>query len=136
MMSRAAPLILVVEDNSAVLESLRFMLEVEGFEVCAFDNVAGLLEADWLSEVACLVVDYHMPIMNGIDLLGHLRKLQILAPAILVTGHPVAMVHDRAIAAGFAGIVDKPLRDKVLVEEIRQALATTERRQASAIPPT
>lgn len=41
MMSREAPLILVVEDDSAVLESLRFMLEVEGFEVCSFDKVAG-----------------------------------------------------------------------------------------------
>ena len=92
-------------------------------------QVTGLLEVDWLSEVACLVLDHHMPIMNGIELLEHLRKLQILPPAILVTGHAVEMVHHRALAAGFACIVDKPLGDKVLVEEIRQALATTERRQ-------
>ena len=125
MVSRTAPLILVVEDDSAVLASLNFMLEAEGFKVCAFDNVVRLLAADWPPEIACLVVDYGMPTMNGIDLLRHLRRRQILVPAILVTGHSDAMVRDRALAAGFVRIVNKPLRGNVLVEEIRQVLAIT-----------
>jgi two-component system response regulator FixJ len=125
MASRTAPLILVIEDDSAVLASLNFRLEAEGFKVCAFDSVAGLLAADWPPEIACLVVDYGMPTMNGIDLLRHLRNRQMLVPAILITGHSDAMVRDRALAAGFVRIVNKPLRGNVLIEEIRQVLAIT-----------
>ena len=86
-MSRTGPLILVIEDDSAVLASLNFMLEVEGFETCPFDSVIRLLEAERLPEIACLVVDYRMTTMNGIELLEHLRKRQILAPAVLIIEH-------------------------------------------------
>jgi FixJ family two-component response regulator len=123
MASRKVPLILVVEDDSAVLASLSFRLVADGFKVCAFDSVARLLSADWPPEIACLVVDYGMPTMNGIDLLRHLRNRQMLVPAILVTGDSDATVRDRALAAGFVRIVNKPIRGNVLIEEIRQVLA-------------
>ncbi|SDR63548.1 Response regulator receiver domain-containing protein [Rhizobiales bacterium GAS113] len=118
-----APLILVAEGDSAVLASLSFMLEAEGFRTCPFDNVIHLLEAEWLPKVSCLVVDYRMPTINGIDLLGHLRKRQILVPAILVTGHSDVMVRERALTAGFVGVVNKSLLDDSLVNEIRRVLA-------------
>jgi two-component system, LuxR family, response regulator FixJ len=125
MASQTAPLILVVEDDPAVLASLNFSLEAEGFKVCACDSVMRLLAADWPPEIACLVVDYGMPTMNGIDLLRHLRNQQMLVPAILITGHSDEIVRDRALAAGFVRIVNKPLRGNVLIEEIRHVLAIT-----------
>ena len=123
MMSRTGPLILVVEDDLAVLASLNFMLEVEGFKTCPFDNVIHLLEAERLPEIACLVVDYRMATMNGIELLEHLRRRQILAPAVLIIEHSDEMVRERALAAGFAGVVDKTLLHDNLVNEIRRVLA-------------
>jgi two-component system, LuxR family, response regulator FixJ len=124
MMSRQGPLILIVEDDSAVLASLKFMLEVAGFRTCLFDKVIGLLEAERLPEIACLVVDYRMPTMNGIELLEHLRARQILAPAILMIEHPDKTGRERALAAGFAGIVDKTILHVNLVDEIRRTLAS------------
>ena len=123
-MSRQGPLILIVEDDSAVLASLKFMLEVAGFRTCLFDKVIGLLEAERLPEIACLVVDYRMPTMNGIELLEHLRARQILAPAILMIEHLDKTGRERALAAGFAGIVDKTILHVNLVEEIRRTLAS------------
>lgn len=123
-MSRTGPLILIVEDDSAVLASLNFMLEVEGFKTCPFDKVIGLLEAERLPEIACLVVDYRMPTMNGIELLEHLRARQILTPAILMIEHPDKPGRERALAAGFAGIVDKTILHVNLVDEIRRTLAS------------
>ena len=83
MVSRA--LILVVDDDTAVLNSLGFMLETEGFEVSTFSDIGELLHADSIREANCLVVDYLMPAMNGFDVLRALRNRQITAPAILIT---------------------------------------------------
>jgi two-component system, LuxR family, response regulator FixJ len=123
MMSRTGPLILIIEDDSAVLASLNFMLEVEGFKTCPFDSVTRLLEAERLPELACLVVDYRTTTMNGIEVLRHLRGRQILAPAVLMIEHSDKTIRERALAAGFAGVVDKTVLHVNLVDEIRRALA-------------
>jgi len=123
-MSRTGPLILIVEDDSAVLASLSFMLEVEGFKTCPFDKIIQLLEAERLPEIACLVLNFRMPTMNGIELLKYLRGRQILAPAVLMIEHSDKTVRERALAAGFAGVVDRTILHVNLVDEIRRALAT------------
>jgi len=126
MMSQTRPLILIIEDDSAVLTSLSFMLEVAGFETFPFDKVIRLLKAERLPEIACLVVDYRMPTMNGIELLEHLRERQILAPAVLMIEYikpSDKIVRERALAAGFAGVVDKTILHENLVDEIRRVLA-------------
>ena len=122
-MSRTGPLILVIEEDSAVLASLNFMLEAGGFTTCPFDSVIRLLEAERLPEIACLVVDYRTTTMNGIELLKHLRRRQILAPAVLIIEHADKMIRERALAAGFARVVDKIIFHDNLVNEIRRVLA-------------
>jgi two-component system, LuxR family, response regulator FixJ len=117
MVSRA--LILVVDDDTAVLNSLGFMLETEGFEVRAFSDIGELLHADSIHEANCLVVDYLMPVMNGFDVLRSLRKKQITAPAILITARSDKTLVGRAAAAGFARVVEKPLLENELVDSIR-----------------
>ena len=123
-MSQTRPPILIIEDDSAVLTSLSFMLEVAGFETFPFDKVIRLLKAERLPEIACLVVNFRMPSMNGIDLLKHLRARQMLAPAVLMIEYSDKTVRERALAAGFAGVVDKTILHVNLVNEIRRALAT------------
>jgi two-component system, LuxR family, response regulator FixJ len=123
MMSRTGPFILVVEEDAAVLASLKFMLEAGGFKICLFDNVIRLLEAERLPEIACLVVDYRTTTMNGIELVKHLRRRGILAPAVLIVEHADKSVRESALAAGFAGVVDKIVFHDNLVNEIRRVLA-------------
>ncbi len=121
MVSRA--LILVVDDDTAVLNSLGFMLETEGFEVRAFSDIGELLHADSIREANCLVVDYCMPAMNGFDVLRSLRRRQITAPAILLTGSSDETVGGRAAAAGFARVVEKGHSEDDLVGAIRELTA-------------
>ena len=59
---------LVVDDNSAVRGFFKFILEVEGFQVSVYSSAAELLDEHRLPEPGCLVVDYHMPGMNGMEL--------------------------------------------------------------------
>ena len=63
----AKQVILVVDDDEAVLDALRSMMKSEGFEVRAFSNGLDLLNEASLPAIGCLVVDYHMPAMNGLE---------------------------------------------------------------------
>ncbi len=92
--------ILIIDDDPAVRNSLKFALEVEGFAVRAYPTGAELLREAELPDNGCLVVDYKLPEMNGLDLLSELRRRNIDLPAILITTHPNPAVRDRAALAG------------------------------------
>jgi FixJ family two-component response regulator len=122
MSASAAPLILVVDDDAAVLNSLGFLLEAEGFEVRTLGDVGELLLAEPMPDPACLILDYCMPVMNGLDVLEWLRGRNIRAPAILITGRLDLKLCSRALAAGFAKVVEKPLLATRLADDIREVL--------------
>ena len=111
---------LVVDDDSAVRNSLKFVLEVEGFQVHVFSSAEELLNEGSLPDASCLVVDYQMPGMNGLELVAQLRGRDILIPAILITPAPSENLRDRAAAAGIP-IVEKPLLGSRLLDSIRIA---------------
>jgi two-component system, LuxR family, response regulator FixJ len=111
-----------VDDDAAVLNSLSFMLETEGFAVCAFGDIGELLLIDCVPKADCLVVDYRMPVMDGFDVLRWLRAQSVTAPAILITGFSDHALLERALAAGFTRVVEKPLLEDRLVDDIRQLL--------------
>jgi two-component system, LuxR family, response regulator FixJ len=111
---------LVVDDDPAVGNSLKFVLEVEGFQVRVFSSAEELLNEDSLPDASCLVVDYYMPQMNGLELVSHLRDRNVLIPAILITPAPSQNLRNRAAAAGVP-IVEKPLLGSRLLDSIREA---------------
>ena len=114
--------VFVVDDDADVLGSLRFLLETDGFSVRTFRNGASLLNAVRSASADCFVIDYKMPDMNGIDLAGRLRKRDIAAPVILITGYPDENISARAKAAGVRDVLLKPLLDESLVTRIRGAI--------------
>jgi two-component system response regulator FixJ len=105
-----------------VRNSLKFALEVEGFAVRAYPNGADLLSEADIPGNGCLVVDYKLPGMNGLDLLVELRKRKINLPAILITTQPNPAVRHRAALAGVL-LIEKPLLNDTLFQGIRSALA-------------
>jgi two-component system, LuxR family, response regulator FixJ len=117
----ASPVVLVIDDDPAVRNSLQFALEIEGFCVRAYQTGADLLAADDLPASGCLVTDFNLPGINGLDLLDVLRERNVLLPAILITTHPTAMIRYRAASAG-ARLIEKPLLNDTLFQCIRSAL--------------
>jgi two-component system response regulator FixJ len=122
-MSEGHHLILVVDDDLAVRESLKFALELEGLEVHACGGGADLFAHPRLTEAACLVVDYQMPIMDGFEVIVELRTRRCFSPVVLITGHTSSALRRRAAAAGVRHVVEKPLLDSALIESIRDVLS-------------
>ena len=113
------PTIIVVEHDASVRQSLRFALAVEGFEVrTRGDEMLGAAE---LPDRGCLVVDYNLPDMTGLDLLAQLRTRHVALPAILITTNPSMIVRRRAEEAGVP-MIEKPLLGDGLINGILAAL--------------
>jgi two-component system response regulator FixJ len=113
--------VLVVDDDPAVRSSLQFFLEIEGFVVRAYACGSDLLNDLNMPASGCLVIDYRLPSMNGLDLLSELRRRSIKLPAILVTTDPTSSVRAQTAAAG-ALLIEKPLLNEALFEGIRAAM--------------
>ena len=114
-------MIYVVDDDSDVLGSLRFLLEIDGFDVRTFRNAAALLNGSVVGRADCIVID-KMPAMSGIDLASRLRSRHIATPIILITGYPDENIEDKAAAAGIRHVLLKPHLEESLVNRIRGAI--------------
>ncbi len=110
--------VIVLDDDFAVRNSLKFSLEIEGFTVRSYATGAELLDAGSLAPCGCLVVDQHMPGISGLELIELLRSRHFSAPAILITSDPSPSVRARAGKASVP-IVEKPLLGNALLRQIR-----------------
>ncbi|WP_051335406.1 response regulator [Methylocapsa acidiphila] len=114
--------IVLVDDDLPVLGSLQFMLEAEGFDVDVFESGATLLLQPVLPDKGCFVIDYHLPEMDGLELLARLRDRRCVLPAILITGDPDQTIEHKAAGAGVLLVLRKPHLGDGLIEGIRKAL--------------
>jgi two-component system, LuxR family, response regulator FixJ len=114
--------VILVDDDAAVRNALKFALELEGLDVRVYPGAAELLAAD-LPTSGCLLLDYLMPTIDGVELLDRLRSRKVDLPAILITSRPDEKVLGRAARSGFRAVLEKPLSDGKLLDSIRSALA-------------
>ena len=117
-----APIIYVVDDDTDVLGSLRFLLETDGFDVRTFRSASALLNGSVADEADCFVIDYKMPAMTGIDLANLLRNRHVGIPIILITGYPDENILEKAAAAGIRHVLLKPHIEESLLTHIRGAI--------------
>jgi two-component system response regulator FixJ len=122
--SRDAVRLILVDDDVAVRSSLKFALELENFQVEIFGSAEDLLRAPLRTEPGCLLIDYRLPGLNGLELLEALRQRQVTAPALLITTQPDRLLRESAARAG-APIVEKPLLGNTLVLAIRERIGSS-----------
>ncbi len=109
------PIVAVVDDDQAVRDSLRFLLETAGFIVDTFDSACDFLAASMDGEPAYLLIDQHMPTLTGLDLLLRLRERGVVGPVALMTGSPSAELSRRAQELGVTIVMEKPLAEEILL---------------------
>jgi FixJ family two-component response regulator len=117
--------VIVVDDDAAVRHALGFALEQEELEVRLYGSADELLADADLPARGCLLVDYQMPRMNGVELVERLRRSQVDLPAILITGRATDDLRRRALHSGFRQVLEKPLEDGALLDSIRGALTSS-----------
>ena len=105
----------VVDDDDAVRDSLQFLLETAGLSVVTYSSAAQFLKEASLGDLACLVVDQHMPELTGLQLIARLRGQGVTLPIALITGSPSADLIRLARELGIAGVLEKPLDDAALL---------------------
>jgi two-component system, LuxR family, response regulator FixJ len=121
--ARQGSVVLVVDDDNGVRNSLKFLLEIEGFVVKPYSDARALLDDPERPRQGCLVVDYDLPGLSGLAALEELRRRGELMPAILITSHPSSAVRRRSSAIETL-VIEKPLLDTALVEALRNIFGT------------
>src|SRR4051812_27476232 len=133
--SARKPLIYVVDDDHDVLSSLRFLLEAEGFDVRTFRSGSNLLWSSARSGADCLVVDYKMAGMDGLELAGRLRDMGVSTPFVLITGYPDDNIKAKAGSAGVWQVLLKPNLEDGLAECVRRAIDPGRTADQAKTPP-
>jgi FixJ family two-component response regulator len=118
-------MIYVVDDDYDVRTSLRFLLETEGFDVRTFRSGVALLGSATRNRADCLVVDYKMAELDGLELALRLRRLDVSTPIILITGYPDENISAKASLAGVRQVLLKPNLEGNLVDCVRNAIDTS-----------
>lgn len=117
-----ASTIFIVDDDEAVRDSLKLLLESHGCRVEDFGSTHDFFCAFRPAARQCLILDHHLPDQTGLAFLESDDGAKLHLPVILVTGGGDRELRERAARAGAAAYFDKPLNDVVLVETILKLL--------------
>jgi FixJ family two-component response regulator len=120
--SAVSPIVLVVDDDVSVRESLRDLLESVGLRVEVFESANAFLAHRQPDAASCLVLDVRLPGLSGLEFQTELTKAGISLPIIFITGHGDIPMSVRAMKSGAVEFLTKPFRDQDLLEAVRAAI--------------
>jgi FixJ family two-component response regulator len=121
-MSVEQPTVFVVDDDEAVRNSLRRLLESVGLTVEVFPSAQAFLDRVRSDAPGCLVLDVQLPGLSGLDLQTELAGKKMPLPIVFLTGHGDVPMSVKAMKAGAVEFLTKPFRQEDLVKAIRGAL--------------
>ncbi len=125
----AEPTVFVVDDDEAMRDSLRWLIESVGLRVECHDSAESFLESYYPGRSGCLLLDVRMPGMSGLELQEYLQQHEIDIPVIIITGHGDVPMSVRAMKKGAIDFIEKPFNDELLLDAIRNALAVNEKQR-------
>ena len=121
----------VIDDDEAVRLSIKFLLETEGLTVASYEGADSFLGKPAPS-AGCILTDFHMPGLDGLELQTLLRERQISLPLIVMTGFGDVPAAVRAMKGGAVDFLEKPFADGALLAAVRRALETDRQRREAA----
>ena len=122
VVSEQKPLVGVVDDDAAVRDSLRLMLERNGYSVQAFCSPNDFLLTKEIDRFNCLVLDFQLPGMNGLELLELLRLRAYSKPAIMIAAGAHPQLMNRMHKVGVVDLLRKPIAPDMLLNALRAAI--------------
>ncbi|MEM9381685.1 MAG: response regulator [Planctomycetota bacterium] len=118
----AAPRLAVIDDDASVARALARLLRSSDYDVETFESAEAFLERALESDHDCLVLDLHLPGLDGVELQARLRAEGNAVPVIFITAYDSEDARRSAIADGASAFLHKPLDSPRLLEEISRVL--------------
>jgi FixJ family two-component response regulator len=115
-------IVAIVDDDEAVGNAIEVLMRSMGLLARAFSSGDEFLRSPELNRTGCLVVDFDMPKMNGLDLHSKLSRLGKEIPTVLITAYPSDDIRARALEAGVICYLPKPFNESDLLNCIQSAL--------------
>jgi FixJ family two-component response regulator len=132
-MSGLGQTVYIVDDDEAVRDALRMLLDAAGLRAETFASAAAFLKDYRPAPAECLVLDVRMPGMSGLALQDELHKRRMRIPIVFLTGHADVPIAVRALKKGAFDFIEKPLDSQRLVVSVMNALRfDAEQRQQPA----
>lgn len=120
-MTEVKSLVFIVDDDEDIRTSLSRALSRRGFEVRTFVSANDFLQSVGPNETGCIVLDFGMPGINGLELQQMLNADGFTMPIIFITGHGGVPESVLAMKAGAIDFLEKPFRTDVLIDRIQTA---------------
>ncbi len=114
--------VFIVDDDEAMRNSLRWLIESVGRTVETYESARAFLENHYPGRSGCLLLDVRMPGMSGLELQSQLESHDIRLPVIILTGHGDVGMAVKAMKAGALDFIEKPFDDELLLAAIEKAL--------------
>ena len=114
--------VFVVDDDAAVRDSLRWLMDSVGLPVVPFDSGEAFLDAVTPDREGCVLLDLRMPGLSGLEVHAQLRERGVELPVIVVSGHGDVPMAVRALKSGVVDFIEKPFKDQELLDCVQQAL--------------
>jgi len=128
------PTVFVVDDDQAVQNCVRRLVESIHLDVETFGSADEFLKACDPTRPGCIVLDVRMPGMSGLELQQRLIELGYTLPVIMLSGYGDVSVAVRAMKAGAVSFIEKPFNDHFLLDTIREAIRKdTQNRREQAL---
>ena len=121
-MRNSKPLIAVVDDEASVRAALQRLIRAAGLDVKTFSSGAEVLDFVQTRQPDCIVLDLHMPDMNGFEVQARFARAGNRVPVIVITGHDTPETGARALAGGAVAYLLKPVDDRILLDAISAAM--------------
>ena len=122
-MGEAESMVFIIDDDPLYRESSERLVRSVGFSVQSFESASDFLGNRRPDVPSCLVLDVRLPGLSGLDLQQELAEAGVHIPIIFVTGYGDIPMSVQAMKAGAVEFLEKPFRDQVLLDAIRQAIA-------------
>jgi len=116
------PIVLVVDDDVSVRESLDLLISFAGWQPETFSSAEEFLARPRVHAPSCLVLDISLPDLNGLELQKLIAADRVDMPIIFITGYGDVPTTVQAMKAGAVEFLMKPFEDEALLSAIRQAL--------------
>jgi FixJ family two-component response regulator len=116
------PTVVVVDDDISVRESLELLIENEGWHPALFESAQAFLARLPTLVPSCLILDVNLPDLSGLDIQQRISAEKSSTPIIFITGYGDIPMSVRAMKAGAAEFLTKPLDDEVVIQAIRDAV--------------